>query len=96
MRRTIMLAALVLPLAAHAQPVRDVPYFINNPAEAKATVQACRNNAAYAKLPTCKNAERALSMSDVQQLVERYKAGAAEGQAMLYDPNPAEPEPKRL
>lgn len=88
MRTTIILAAaLMLPIAAKAEVVRDLPYFMHNPAEARATAQVCNRDAAYDRLPTCQNAHRALHQIDVNALAEEYRAGAARGRAMLYDPD---------
>lgn len=85
MRAALALAVIAFPLAARAQ-TRDVPYFINHAAEGRATVQACRANAAYSKLPTCRNAERAASLSDLQQVIELHRAGAQQAAAMPFDP----------
>jgi hypothetical protein len=87
MRKTILLAVVALPFAALAQePARDVAYFIRHRAEATATVRVCRDNASYSRLPTCRNAERAMAMSDVQQLAELHRQGAREASNLLYDP----------
>jgi hypothetical protein len=86
-RKSTLLAAIALPFAASAQePTRDVAYFIRHRVEATATVKVCRDNASYGRLPTCRNAERAMAMSDVQQLAELHRQGAREASNMLYDP----------
>jgi hypothetical protein len=77
----------MLPIAAKSEPVRDIPYFVHNPAEARATAQVCNSNAAYDRLPTCQNANRALHQIDVNNLAAEYRAGAARGHALLYDPD---------
>jgi hypothetical protein len=68
MRKTVLLAAIALPFAASAQqPVRDVAYFMAHQSEARATVQACNNNAAYWHLPTCLNARRSVELTSINQ-----------------------------
>ena len=80
MRPVILAVVLFTPVLACAEPVRDVPYFISHPAEASATRQACRANAAYEHLPTCRNAERAAT----NDLASIHRQGARESASMLY------------